>query len=256
MHNGLDAILALLLAHVLSDFPLQSTRMVQGKARAEPRAYFAHLGVHLATALAALALLTHLPLARWISVLALLALILGHGALDIAKSWWIRARPDIDRWPLFLADQLAHVVVIIAAAALLPEVVIDFESLSGSWEAHRMRVLSEALVFATFVFPTGYLIRYLLRPLSCQFDEDPDQQGLSNAGLYLGWLERALLLFAFDGGLVAGVGLIVGAKAVARFPEFEDRAFAEYFLIGTLLSVALAGVGAGVLALVRSGIAS
>jgi len=41
--------------------------------------------------------------------------------------------------------------------------------------------------------------------------------------------------------------LIVGAKSIARFPEFKSRAFAEYFLIGTLASVAVAAVGGWVL---------
>ena len=66
---------------------------------------------------------------------------------------------------------------------------------------------------------------------------------LSNAGLYLGWWERALLIVAFAEGSLAAVGLIVAAKSVVRFPEFTSRAFAEYFLIGTLLSVAVAVLG-------------
>ena len=39
----------------------------------------------------------------------------------------------------------------------------------------------------------------------------------------------------------------MGAKSVARFPEFKSRAFAEYFLIGTLASVTIAAVGGWVL---------
>jgi len=70
---------------------------------------------------------------------------------------------------------------------------------------------------------------------------------LSNAGLYLGWLERGLLVIAFAMGSFTAVGLIIGAKSVARFPEFKSRAFAEYFLIGTLISVTIAAVGGWVL---------
>jgi hypothetical protein len=60
------------------------------------------------------------------------------------------------------------------------------------------------------------------------------------AGELIGVLER-LLTFALvlAGGLPA-VGFVVAAKAAARFPEFKDKAFAEYFLIGTLTSVGLA----------------
>jgi hypothetical protein len=70
---------------------------------------------------------------------------------------------------------------------------------------------------------------------------------LSNAGLYLGWLERGLLVIAFAMGSFTAVGLIIGAKSVARFPEFKSRSFAEYFLIGTLISVAIAAIGGWVL---------
>jgi hypothetical protein len=33
------------------------------------------------------------------------------------------------------------------------------------------------------------------------------------------------------------------AKAIARYPEFKSERFAEYFLIGTLLSISMALVG-------------
>ena len=107
------------------------------------------------------------------------------------------------------------------------------------------------------MFPAGYLIRYLLAPLSRQLAAAKESEtgsrdsleGLSNAGLYLGWLERGLLVLAFGAGSMAAVGLIIGAKSVARFPEFKSRAFAEYFLIGTLISVAIAAIGGAVLRL-------
>src|SRR5256886_11296208 len=35
-------------------------------------------------------------------------------------------------------------------------------------------------------------------------------------------------------------GLILAAKAIARYPEFKSEHFAEYFLIGTLLSFSIA----------------
>ena len=38
-------------------------------------------------------------------------------------------------------------------------------------------------------------------------------------------------------------GLIIAAKSVFRFSEIKGRPFAEYFLIGTLSSVALAALG-------------
>jgi len=43
----------------------------------------------------------------------------------------------------------------------------------------------------------------------------------------------------------AAAALIVGVKTAARFPQFErEERFVEYYLIGTLLSLAVALAGA------------
>lgn len=251
---GLAAPLALLLAHLLGDFPLQSGRMVAGKLRGEAGAHARHLGVHLAAALAALAAFTGLPLARAETALALGALLLGHGLLDLGKAAVVRRRPEADGVALFAADQLCHVLVVAGAAAILPEVRLGALLPAEAWGSHRGRLLVEAVVLAAVLFPAGYAIRYLLRPLHAELGPDQaGREGLANAGLLLGWLERAFLLFAFAEGSVAGVGLVVGAKSLARLPEFfRTRAFAEYFLIGTLLSVAFAAVGGLVLRAARA----
>jgi hypothetical protein len=44
------------------------------------------------------------------------------------------------------------------------------------------------------------------------------------------------------------VGLILTAKSIARYPEFKSERFAEYFLIGTLLSISMALLGGAFLA--------
>lgn len=60
-------------------------------------------------------------------------------------------------------------------------------------------------------------------------------------GRIIGVLERIILFTLVLGGQYAALGFVVTAKAMARFKTLEDRDFAEYFLIGTLLSVLLAG---------------
>jgi hypothetical protein len=58
-----------------------------------------------------------------------------------------------------------------------------------------------------------------------------------NAGRFIGVLER-LLAYAFVlQGQYAAIGLILAAKGFARFREMDQRDFAEYVLVGTLLSM-------------------
>ncbi len=61
-------------------------------------------------------------------------------------------------------------------------------------------------------------------------------------GEVIGILERLVTLLLVSSGGLAAVGFVVAAKAAVRFPLFKERAFAEYFLIGTLSSVGLATV--------------
>jgi hypothetical protein len=69
-------------------------------------------------------------------------------------------------------------------------------------------------------------------------------------GKVIGILERVLIYIAVMTNQVAAVGLVLAAKGFVRFKEMDDRRFAEYVLIGTLLSAFLAlAVALGVKAL-------
>ncbi len=62
-----------------------------------------------------------------------------------------------------------------------------------------------------------------------------------NVGRAIGILERWLLLFVMiNTESLNAIGFIIAAKGLARFKQLDDRQFAEYMLVGTLLSVFLA----------------
>ena len=65
--------------------------------------------------------------------------------------------------------------------------------------------------------------------------------GLKEAGRYIGWLERGLIITFVIGDFGEAVGFLLAAKAIVRYPEMDkDGAFGEYFLVGTLTSVGIA----------------
>ena len=75
-----------------------------------------------------------------------------------------------------------------------------------------------------------------------------------NAGRFIGMLERLLVYGFVLQGQYAAIGLILAAKSFARFKEMDERDFAEYVLIGTLLSVtSAAAIGELIKLLLRSG---
>ncbi len=63
-----------------------------------------------------------------------------------------------------------------------------------------------------------------------------------NRGRVIGFLERILIYFFVLNSHWGAIGFIVAAKGITRFRELKERSFAEYFLIGTLLSTILAGL--------------
>ena len=68
------------------------------------------------------------------------------------------------------------------------------------------------------------------------------EAGLPNAGRYIGWLERFLIVTFILVNNYNGIGFILAAKGILRFGEIKestDRKFAEYVILGTLLSFSI-----------------
>lgn len=89
------------------------------------------------------------------------------------------------------------------------------------------------------------ILRYLfnilgLKPLG-DISQDVDEREY-NTGRIIGMLERIFVFVFVLAGQYAAVGFILAAKGVARFQDFKNRTFAEYVLIGTLISTLLAMV--------------
>jgi hypothetical protein len=110
------------------------------------------------------------------------------------------------------------------------------------------------IVYVGAVFGGGHLIRYLSKSKALSSNLPAVAPGaewseqLKNAGLGIGWIVRFFVITAIVVQSPALVGLILTGKSVARFPELQDARFAEYFLIGTLISISIAVVGGLVLA--------
>jgi hypothetical protein len=109
-----------------------------------------------------------------------------------------------------------------------------------------------ACTYVGVVFGGGVLVQKVTQSFLQVMHSDLTRlkPGLPNAGKYIGWVERVLILTFIVGGYEQGVGFLLAAKAVVRYPEIKEDThghFAEYFLVGTLTSVGLA-LAAGIAA--------
>jgi hypothetical protein len=98
------------------------------------------------------------------------------------------------------------------------------------------------------------LIRYLFKAFQlAPVTEGGTEKGLItivntreyNAGRVIGILERLLIYHLVLNAQFGAIGFILAAKSFTRFKELEKREFAEYVLVGTLLSALLAMAIAG-----------
>jgi hypothetical protein len=249
METVMRTILALYLAHLLTDFVLQSSRMVKQKRSGAAKGYAKHGGVYFACGVAVTGFFVPGIFLSLRFQAAMLGLTLVHLGIDWCKIALGRKAAWAEGTAAFAIDQLAHFVTIVAAGCWIARVApsgVLFNFL-GIVRTPSDRVLLLMVMYVGVIFGGGYLIRSLTRPLlrDLQVSESPLQ--LSNAGMYIGWLERFLVMTALFLRSPATAGLILAAKSIARYPEFKKEQFAEYFLIGTLLSISAAIVGGMIL---------
>jgi len=93
-------------------------------------------------------------------------------------------------------------------------------------------------------FLPSKLMGHFLRRLASGFPWG--EEGVKR-GEYIGIAERSISALLTLAGAYAAIGLVLTAKSIARFKELRNRNFAEYYLVGTLSSIAWAiFVGMGV----------
>ena len=82
------------------------------------------------------------------------------------------------------------------------------------------------------------IIRDLLLPYQ---PKEKKKDNNLRTGAFIGTLERILVLLLFSLNQFAAAGLVFTAKSIARYNKIaEDQTFAEYYLLGTLLSLLFA----------------
>lgn len=103
------------------------------------------------------------------------------------------------------------------------------------------------IVLTGFVFTIKegtIIIRLVLAKMSAvpKTKEEPSHQDKKeyDRGKLIGILERSLIYFLIIFNQVGAIAIIIALKSLARFKELDDKNFAEYFLIGSLLSICVA----------------
>lgn len=108
-----------------------------------------------------------------------------------------------------------------------------------------LRLLWYITIYISAILGGNEFTKRVAEHFSKQFTAEMIQKkpGLKDAGRYIGWIERFLILTFVVTDFGEAVGFLLAAKALVRYPEInEDKQgrFGEYFLVGTFTSVGIA----------------
>ncbi|SDG14317.1 Protein of unknown function [Methanolobus vulcani] len=214
----------LLLSHVLADFVFQNQVMVNDRFENKWHSKWLYIHGFLA------GLLAYVLSGAYGFFWLFFVYTISHIIIDGFKS----TRKDDLKW--LILDQLAHMLIILLVWALItgPENIV-----SGLpfLQLNNTNTWILILAYVIVIWPSGILIGKFTEPW--HHDKDGEEgEGLFNAGLWIGRLERFLLLTFVLLEQYQAIGLLVTAKSIFRFTT--DRKVSEYILIGTLLSFTIA----------------
>ena len=223
-------LLQLLLAHILTDFVLQPTRLVKHKREKKAGSWFLYIHVFLA------GLLTYLFLQQWDLWYVAIVISVSHFFIDL---WKLQHKNDTLK--LFLIDQFWHILIIILVWIYLIEgfsEIIPFIAKVFSSPVTLAIIIGYLLV----IFPAGFLIGKATKRWHNELQPNGESHSLEAAGRYIGIFERILVLTFILTNNFSAIGFLIAAKSILRFSDKTDasaRKQTEYVLIGTLMSFAI-----------------
>jgi len=227
-----------LLAHLVSDFYLQTEKSC--KSKADNAFKSRHLYFHALITFVC-AWLFSLNVGYWWAALLITAL---HFVIDGLKSIFKNKRGA------FFVDQMLHLAVIVAA-------VLTFNNIGKvsfpSW-LPETKVLLWIVAFVFCLRPANFIIQNIFKDARISIPDSGKENSLPNAGRVIGNVERMLTLVFVMLGQFEAIGFLLAAKSLLRFRE-TDTVKSEYVLVGTLLSFGFAIlIGVAVKLLIESNI--
>jgi hypothetical protein len=107
------------------------------------------------------------------------------------------------------------------------------------WELFILLGILYLLAYLVVIFVGSFFVGYLLNPYK-SLETNPDSTGLPGIGKKIGIVERSIILTLALLGEFGAISFVFVAKSMARFEQIKKRKFAEYYLLGTLLSILFA----------------
>lgn len=224
-------LIRLIAAHLLSDFVLQTDKICEGK-KCGSKGRFAWQALHSFIH----ALSAYLLVAEWNVWIVPIAVFLTHFMIDCMKVEFMK-----ESSVSFVVDQLAHLIVLLVLWLLVfSDGMSLLDGIAIEW--NNMSVWIVVTAYILILKPTSVFLSLFIRKWA---PSEVSDESLPNAGKWIGYLERVLILTFIFTGNAEGIGFLLAAKSIFRFGELskaKEIRTTEYVLIGTLASFVVAVV--------------
>lgn len=252
-------LLSLLFTHLVTDFVLQTEEFVTQKNSLDRRIKVKALCWHwvILFIVSSITILTVMRIVNsgfawvtWRLVTGYLLLSASHLAIDYGKSLLDQRNNSL---AYFVLDQVLHLLAILGLVCFLytGDFVTCFRHIIGYLVGSNklslllnplQKILFSSILLVVITKASNIFIKLLIKAGGFKVDDELQQP----TGRYIGSLERVFTVLAvYFNAMPALIGFY-GAKTAVRFKHTEDNQWAEYYLIGTSISV-LIGVIAGAL---------
>jgi len=223
-------LLKLLASHVIADFFLQFDWLCNGKREKGLHGLVfqaIHALIHAASA--------YLLVGDWGGWIIPLVIFITHIIIDITKVKWFATSTIA-----FLIDQLAHIAVILGLWWTL----YANQDIGLTWFegiVHSSTFWTILIGYMLVLKPSSLLIGMFVKGWTPS--NGMQAQGMPNAGKWIGYIERVLILTFVITGNIEAVGFLLAAKSIFRFGDLNkarEIKITEYVLLGTLASFSIA----------------
>lgn len=256
MNNNL--VLLSILCHLLGDYYLQNDLLAEKKKK--------HLKWNIVHGIlyASPFFITFLFIKKNLVVFNIFfVIILSHFFVDLGKFYFLKLYEEFKSkeysneitnnikkyitsntkdWIVYILDQLIHLTIIFYCCSFfkgnvkyisLVNMIFNF----ASW--NDTKVLEWLLVVIICYKPSNVTFTQLFSSYK-PIEENTSERSIKKAGEIIGFLERILIVIFLSLKQYSAIGLIMTAKSIARYDVISKKKdFAEYYLIGTLVSILL-----------------
>lgn len=231
-----EYFLLIFIGHILGDFYVQTQNISIKKNKGFKWVLFHGLLYFFAV------FLVSIPVMSIEIFFVVLFTSLLHLIVDGIKYAYIKKIENINERNIFLIDQLLHIILILATVYFMFKIGIVMKELEIFKDLFNSFGISE-IQFASWFFglllihkPANILIQKIIS-LYKPIDNDEESGKDMKAGRLIGTIERIIMFIFISIGQYAAIGLVLTAKSIARYDRIsKDKNFAEYYLLGTLLS--------------------